>query len=55
MLKAFLNHFMQYWGHVVGVRMQSDMRNDVFTHLQKLPSTYFDNNKSGNIMSKIVT
>ena len=53
-LKAFLNHFMQYWGHVVGVRMQSDMRNDVFTHLQKLPSTYFDNNKSGAIMSKIV-
>ena len=32
-LKAFLNHFMQYWGHVVGGRMQSDMRKDVFTHL----------------------
>ena len=53
-LKAFLNHFMQYWGHVVGVRMQSDMRNDVFIHLQKLPSTYFNNNKSGAIMSRIV-
>ena len=54
MLKASLNHFMQYWGHVVGVRMQADMRNDVFTHLQKLPSTYFNNNKSGVIMSRIV-
>ena len=53
-LKAFLNHFMQYWGHVVGVRMQADMRNDVFTHLQKLPSTYLNNNKSGDIMSRIV-
>ena len=52
--KACLNYFMQYWGHVVGVRMQADMRNDVFTHLQKLPNTYFDNNKSGVIMSRIV-
>ena len=53
-LKAGLNYFMQYWGHVVGVRMQADMRNDVFTHLQKIPNTYFDNNKSGVIMSRIV-
>ncbi|MGL5314647.1 MAG: ABC transporter ATP-binding protein [Peptostreptococcaceae bacterium] len=53
-LKAALNYFMQYWGHVVGVRMQADMRNDVFTHLQKIPNTYFDNNKSGVIMSRIV-
>ena len=53
-LKAFLNYFMQYWGHVVGVRMQGDMRSYIFTHLQKLPSTYFNNNKSGVIMSRIV-
>ncbi|CEO28580.1 ABC transporter ATP-binding protein [Paraclostridium sordellii] len=52
--KAFLNYFMQYWGHVVGVRMQADMRSDVFTHLQKLPNTYYNNNKSGVIMSRII-
>lgn len=52
--KAFLSYFMQYWGHVVGVRMQADMRNDVFIHLQKLPNTYFNNNKSGVTMSRIV-
>ena len=52
--KAGLNYFMQYWGHVVGVRMQADMRRDVFMHLQKLPSTYFNNNKSGTIMSRIL-
>ena len=52
--KAFLNFFMQYWGHVVGVRMQGDMRSYVFTHLQKLPNTYFNNNKSGVIMSRII-
>ncbi|MDR0879511.1 MAG: ABC transporter ATP-binding protein/permease [Clostridioides sp.] len=53
-IKAGLNYFMQYWGHMVGVGMQADMRNEVFTHLQKLPNTYFDNNKSGVTMSKIV-
>lgn len=53
-LKAFLNHFMQYWGHVVGVRMQADMRSEVFTHLQKLPNSYFDNNKAGVTMSRII-
>ena len=53
-LKAFLNHFMQYWGHVVGVRMQADMRSEVFTHLQKLPNSYFDNNKTGVTMSRII-
>ena len=53
-IKAGLNYFMQYWGHVVGVRMQGDMRSEVFTHLQKLPNSYFDNNKSGVTMSKII-
>lgn len=53
-MKFFLNHFMQYWGHVVGVRMQGDMRSEVFTHLQKLPSSYFDNNKTGVTMSRII-
>lgn len=53
-LKAGLNYFMQYWGHVVGVRMQADMRSYVFTHLQKLPSSYFNDNKTGVIMSRII-
>ena len=53
-MKAFLNHFMQYWGHVLGVRMQADMRNEVFIHLQKLPNSYFDNNKTGVTMSRII-
>lgn len=53
-MKAGFNYFMQYWGHVVGVRMQADMRDDVFRHLQKLPNTYFDENKSGVTMSRIV-
>lgn len=53
LLKMGLNYFVQYYGHIVGVRMQADMRRDVFDHLQKLPFTYFDNNKTGTIMSRI--
>jgi ATP-binding cassette subfamily B protein len=53
-LKAGLNFFMQYWGHVIGVRMQADMRSEVFNHLQCLPNEYFNNNKVGVIMSRII-
>lgn len=52
-LKAFLNFVLQYWGHIVGVRMQADMRNQLFRHLQKLPFKYFDNHKTGVIMSRM--
>lgn len=52
--KLGLNYFVQYYGHVIGVRMQADMRRDVFGHMQKLPFSYFDENKSGALMSRIV-
>lgn len=54
LIKAGLNYFIQYWGHVVGVRIQGDMRKDLFSHLEKLPFSYFDENKTGNIMSRII-
>ena len=52
-IKALLNYVLQYWGHLVGVRIQADMRSELFTHLQKLPFTYFNNNKTGVIMSRM--
>jgi len=55
LVKMALNYFVSYYGHLVGVGMQADMRRDVFAHLQKLPVTYFDNNKTGTIMSRIVS
>ena len=54
LIRCGLNYFVAYYGHVMGVNMQAQMRRDVFTHLEKLPITYFDNNKTGNIMSRIV-
>ncbi len=53
-IKAACAYFMQYWGHIVGVRMQGDMRSHIFRHLQKLPNSFFDNNKTGDIMSRII-
>lgn len=52
--KKFMNYFIQYKGHVVGVRMQANMRQEAFDHLQKLPFSYFDENKTGTIMSRII-
>ncbi|MBP5230709.1 MAG: ABC transporter ATP-binding protein, partial [Clostridia bacterium] len=52
--KLGLQFFIQYMGHVMGTRMQGDMRRDLFVHLQKLPLSFFDENKTGTIMSRII-
>lgn len=54
LIKMGFKYFIQYYGHVVGVRMQADMRKEAFDHLEKLPFSYFDNNKTGSIMSRII-
>ncbi|MBM7615634.1 ABC transporter ATP-binding protein [Alkaliphilus hydrothermalis] len=53
-VRAILNYIVDYYGHVLGVRMEYDMRNDLFSHIQKLSFTYFDNTKTGHIMSRLV-
>jgi ATP-binding cassette subfamily B protein len=53
-LKYFLNFFIQYQGHVMGVRIQLDIRRDAFDHLQRLPFSFFDKTKTGTIMSRII-
>ena len=50
-LRMGLRYFVQYYGHVMGVRMQGEMRTDLFNKLQKLPYSYFDNHETGVIMS----
>ena len=52
--QAWMQHIMQFQGHVVGVRMQADMRRKVFAHLHKMPFSYFDEHKTGTIMSRII-
>ena len=52
-IKAGLNYFLQYWGHIVGVRIQKTLRSQLFDHLEKMPLTFFDENKTGVIMSRL--
>ncbi len=51
--KVALNFYMCYQGHVMGAKMQADMRRDLFGHLERLPCTYFDNHKTGELMSRM--
>ena len=52
-IRMLLNYFVQYYGHMMGVRMQAQMRSDMFNHLQKLPYKYYDDNETGTIMSRM--
>ena len=49
------NYFMASVGHVMGARIETDMRRDLFAHLQKLPYSYYDNTKIGQIMARITS
>ena len=51
LLRMGLRYFVQYYGHVMGVHMQGEMRTDLFNKLQTLPYSYFDNHETGVIMS----
>lgn len=53
--KMALNYVMQYYGHMMGVKMQRQMRTDLFKHLQKLPYKYFDENETGKIMTRLTS
>lgn len=52
-MRMLLNYFIQYQGHVMGVRMQAHMRRDMFRHLEKLPYTFYNENETGKIMSRM--
>ena len=52
-IKMLLNYFIQYKGHVMGVKMQAQMRSDMFRHLQKLPFSFYDSEETGKIMSRM--
>jgi ATP-binding cassette subfamily B protein len=53
-IMAALTWFVNYWGHIVGVRMEADMRRDLFSHMQTLPFKFYDNNITGVLMSRVV-
>ena len=54
-LRMLLRYFVQYYGHVIGVNMQAQMRRDLFGHLQKLPFSFYDEHETGRIMSRMTS
>ena len=54
-IRMLLRYFVQYYGHLIGVGMQSQMRLDLFAHLQKLPFSFYDNHETGRIMTRITS
>ncbi len=53
LIEAFCNFFIAYFGHVMGAKIEYDMRNEIFSHYQKLSFTFFDNQKVGQLMSRV--
>ena len=54
-VRMLMNFFIQYYGHVMGVRMQAQMRSDMFRHLEKLPYSFYDSHETGKIMSRMTS
>ncbi|MBQ8894742.1 MAG: ABC transporter ATP-binding protein [Clostridia bacterium] len=52
-LEAFCNFFTAYWGHIMGARMEYSMREELFHHYQQLSFSFYDNQKVGQLMSRI--
>ena len=52
-VRMMLSYFIQYKGHMMGVKMQAKMRSDMFGHLQTLPYKFYDDNETGKIMSRM--
>lgn len=52
-LRACMNYYISFCGHVMGVKMQAAMRSDLFDHLQKLPYSFYDNNETGQLMARM--
>ncbi|MBQ9120405.1 MAG: ABC transporter ATP-binding protein [Lachnospiraceae bacterium] len=53
LLRFWLRYFIQYQGHMMGVRMQAQMRREMFEHLETLPYRFYDNQETGKIMSRM--
>lgn len=55
LLEMGCNYYMVYYGHMMGVKMEANMRRDIFQHYQKLSFTFFDNRKVGELLSRVTS
>ena len=52
-LRALLQYVVCYWGHTFGIRVEADIRRDLFTHIQTLSFGFYDKNRTGHLMSRM--
>lgn len=55
LLEIFCNFYIAYYGHIMGAKMEADMRKDIFGHYQKLTFAFYDNQKVGHLLSRITS
>ena len=55
LLEIFCNFYIAYFGHIMGAKMEADMRRDIFGHYQKLTFAFYDNQKVGHLLSRITS
>lgn len=55
LLEVFCNFYIAYFGHIMGAKMEADMRRDIFGHYQKLTFAFYDNQKVGHLLSRITS
>ncbi len=53
LFRSYFTYIIAYWGHTFGIRVEADIRRDLFGHIQKLGFDYFDNNRTGQLMSRL--
>jgi len=54
-LRSFLNYIVAYYGHTFGIRVEADIRKDLFGHMQTLSFDFYDQNRTGQLMSRLTT
>ena len=54
-LEGFCNFYIAYFGHMMGARIEHDMRNEIFSHYQKLSFAFYDNQKVGQLLSRVTS
>ncbi len=55
LVEIFCNFYIAYYGHIMGAKMEADMRRDIFGHYQKLTFAFYDNQKVGHLLSRITS
>ena len=53
LLRAFLNYIVSYYGHTFGIRVEADIRKDLFRHMQEMSFDFYDKNRTGQLMSRL--